>query len=90
MKTILPLSLLAMAFWGAGCAPSKGPIMEGELRYCELWNKPRPRSNEVGSASSTTFTSGRIQIYDHFTCVIETNGMKHVAPHDWFSNIQFK
>ena len=90
MKTFVFLSLSLMAFGLTGCAPAKSPILEGEIKLCQLWDKPRPRQGELGSSSSTTFTSGRIQIYDHFICVIETNGVKHVAPHDWFSNIQFK
>ncbi len=89
--------LLVAGLLLAGCAPSnctpsksKGPVLEGDIQLCLLWERPVPRQGEIGSSGSMTFTSGRIQIYEHFICVVETKGMKHVAPHDSFSNVHFK
>ena len=90
MKTYIYICSLAVGILLSGCSRSDGPVIKGEVVRCLLWDKPRPRQGETGSSSYETFTSGRIEIYEHFIVVTETNGVKHVAPHDWYSEVRFK
>ena len=83
MKAHLYLGLLATGLLLSGCSPSSEPIIKGDLKFCLLRLRP-------DGSSSQQFTSGRIEIYEHFICVTETNGLKHVGPHDWFSQVSFK
>jgi hypothetical protein len=69
---------------------TSGPVVKGEIIHCRLWDKPRPRQGEIGSSGLSIFTSGKIEIYERFIVVTETNGVKDVAPPDWYSEVSFK
>ena len=90
MNKIIHLAGGLLAAGLSGCGSATGPLLEGEVIHCRLWDKPRPRQGETGSSSYTTFTSGKIRIYEHVTVVLQTNGVKYVAPHDWYSDVSFK
>ena len=92
METMKPVFLvlsLAAGLFLSGCSPA-GPMVKGDIITCKLWEGPRPRQGEIGSSGFSTFTSGKIEIYEHFIVVTESNGVKHVAPPDWYSDVSFK
>jgi hypothetical protein len=89
MKPLLFVLSLAACLMLSGCSPD-GPLVKGDIINCKLWEGPRPRQGEIGSSSFNTFTSGRIEIYERFIVVTESNGVKHAAPLDWNSEVSFK
>ncbi len=90
MKKVFNLAWCLLAAGLAGCGSAAAPLIEGQIIHCQLWDRPRPRQGETGSAAFTSFTSGKIRIYEHVTVVIAPNGVKHAAPHDWYSSVSFK
>jgi hypothetical protein len=73
-----------------GCSNASAPVARGDVIYCKLWDKPRPLQGEIGSSSFLTITAGTIEIYENLVIVTEPNGVKHVAPPDWYSEVSFK
>ena len=82
----------------SGCCPRGGlpsesrqtpvPIKSGILVSGTLWSQP------VGSSGQNTGNSpkpgSRIEVYDGFIAVTESEGTQRLCPHGWYTDLRFK
>ncbi len=73
--------IVGAAFTGCSPSPSNDPVIRGELKFCKF---------RLDGSSSQYIIGGQIDVYEHFICVTETNGVKHVGSFDAFSEVSFK
>jgi hypothetical protein len=93
IRSLSLFGLFSLVVVLASCAPapqSELSLASGQIVKCVLGDKPVPRAGETGTWTGQNFTQGRVEIYERVVVITGSDGTKHCAPHDRFSEITFK